>query len=397
MTKFSLLIAAFIALSMGGCASRTSIRDSVTEPLPVDRWARPFAIDAEVYPFESNVYRWNGWALHYVDVPPAVGTAFQGTVLAIHGNATYSLIYRKIVAPLSAAGFRVILTDQFGFGFSDKPPRAEFDYLPSTHAAVHSDFIRALDLEELYLVLHDWGGPIGLAAGVENAERVAGIVLMNTWAWQLPAIASGETAFMHAVHDRGIHATREPDLYRSGMLIRRGGEGLARRNAEPESDEYFAIRDAMWAPYFVLEEPYPLLYDGVTDSFHISAMATVSEAAFLEELDSALDALRETPVFFAFGDDTAFGPYKVDLGFLGDERRLCVEGFRPADAEPTVRTDCLDPNGESYWYPLERFLGDWDERFVAGVWRDASVGHWVQDERPEVVVDAVMRVRAFGR
>ncbi len=360
-------------------------------------WTRPFDVSQALYPFDSHVYEWNGIAYHYIDEPPIGGGEPKGTVLAVHGNAAWSFIYRKIVAPLTEAGFRVVATDQFGFGMSDKPPVSRFGYMPHDHAEVLADFIRDVDLREIYLVVQDWGGPIGLAAGIEESHRIQAVVIMNTWAWRLPDIRRGETAFMHAVHDRGVHAAAEPAFYRSGALIRRGGLGVARRNAEEGTAEYVALRNAMWAPYLELTEPYELLRDDITDAIHISAMATVRDGAFLQQLDESLDALTDVPAYFAFGDDTAFGPYKVDLGFLGEPRALCVDGFVPEPGEVDARTNCVDAAGRPYWYPLERFLDRWNDDRIVGVWTDPSVGHWVQDEAPHVVIDAVERLYAFAR
>lgn len=358
-------------------------------------WERPFQVAESVYPFQSKVYRWRGFAYHYVDVLPAGGEAPKGTVLAVHGNGTWSMIYRKIVDPLSAAGFRVILTDQFGFGLSDKPGVDDFDYLPSSHTEVLQDFIADLALEDLYLVLQDWGGPIGLAAGTATPEKVRGLVLMNTWAWRLDDIEEGQTAFMHAVHDRGRHAQLEPEFYTQGELVRRGGIGVAERNAPEGSTEYTALRDAMWGPYLTPEPPHELRYPEVTEPVHISAMATVADGAFLHQLDEDMAALRSKPTFFAFGDDTAFGPYKVDLAILGGERKLCMPGYHPETEEVTARTNCVDDEtGAAYWYPLERFLADWDSDKVVGQWRDSTHGHWVQDEAPSVVVEAVKSVHS---
>lgn len=392
-----ILSVAIVSLGLWGCASDAPDRHAapLTGLLP---WSRPFEVAEDVYPFASQVYWWNGLAYHYIDQLPPDGREPLGTVLAVHGNATWSFIYRKIVAPLTAAGFRVIATDQFGYGMSDKPSASEFSYLPSEHAVVLTDFIRALDLSDIYLVVQDWGGPIGFAAGIADPARVAGLVVMNTWAWRLPEIADGSTDFMHAVHDRGVHAATQPTMYTDGTLVRRGGIGVASRNAPQGTPRYYAIRNAMWGPYLALAEPFPLLHETALDPVHISAMATLQDGAFLAAIEENLAVLSDKPVFFAFGDDTAFGPYKVDLGFLGGPRQLCRDGFTPEATgdQLGVRTNCLDANGQPYWYPLERLMSAWSADSVVGVWTDASVGHWVQDEAPEVVIDAVLQVHALA-
>lgn len=126
----------------------------------------------------------------------------------------------------------------------------------------------------------------------------------------------------------------------------------------------------------------------------ISAESTVADGEFLNDLESSLPELTSKPVYFAFGDDTAFGPYKVDRGA---SRRPCVEGFVPESDELEASTNCVrvnDTENEPYWYPLERFMSYWESEMVVGVWKNASVGHWVQDERADVVIAGVLAVDA---
>jgi cis-3-alkyl-4-acyloxetan-2-one decarboxylase len=107
-------------------------------------------------------------------------------VLMLHGNGTWSYLYRRPLAELSAAGHRCVAYDHMGFGRSDKPP-----YMSAYSLERHVDnalaVIDRLDLHDVLLVLHDWGGPIGLGAALERRDRLRGIALMNTWAWELPS------------------------------------------------------------------------------------------------------------------------------------------------------------------------------------------------------------------
>jgi haloalkane dehalogenase len=145
--------------------------------------------------------------MHYLDEKPR--GEVKGTVLMIHGNAVWSVIYRKMINPLKEMGFRVIAVDLLGFGMSDKPSLEEFDFMPGTQAKIMGDFIREMDLRDIYLAGQDWGGPIGLDAAASMPERINGILLMNTWAWELGPVAPGKTNPMHVVHgagQRGWHA-----------------------------------------------------------------------------------------------------------------------------------------------------------------------------------------------
>jgi pimeloyl-ACP methyl ester carboxylesterase len=102
-------------------------------------------------------------------------------VLLLHGNPTWSFLYRDVI-PALGPGVRAIAPDFLGFGRSDKLERAE-DYTLANHLAALSQLVDALGLEKVTLVVHDWAGPIGLAWAVDNPARVRRLVIMNTWAF----------------------------------------------------------------------------------------------------------------------------------------------------------------------------------------------------------------------
>ncbi len=127
-----------------------------------------------------------GRSLHYVDH----GQAKERPVLLLHGNPTWSFLWRKVIAGLE--GFRAVAPDLLGLGLSDRLPRLA-DHSVDRHADAVAELITALDLEDLILVAQDWGGPIAAATGARLPERVAGLLLANT-AVALPRIPRG-TAF----------------------------------------------------------------------------------------------------------------------------------------------------------------------------------------------------------
>jgi haloalkane dehalogenase len=100
----------------------------------------------------------------------------------LHGNPTSARLYRHLLREL-APDYRCIAPDYLGFGRS-AAPRA-FSYRPSAHATLVETLLRDLDLSEITLVLHDWGGPVGLAYALRHPDTVRRLVLMNTWAWPL--------------------------------------------------------------------------------------------------------------------------------------------------------------------------------------------------------------------
>jgi len=125
------------------------------------------------WPFAPDYVEQDGLRMHVVD------EGAGHPVLLLHGEPTWSFLYRKLIAPLTAVA-RVVVPDYFGFGRSDKPTRLE-DYSYDFHYASIERLAAELDLRQATLVVQDWGGPIGLRLAVEHPERVARLVVLNTW------------------------------------------------------------------------------------------------------------------------------------------------------------------------------------------------------------------------
>jgi len=113
--------------------------------------------------------------MHYVDAGPRHGKV----VLLLHGQPTWSYLYRRVIPVLTAAGLRAIAPDHIGFGRSDKLPERT-DYTFSRHIEWIEGLVGALDLAEVTLVAQDWGGPIGLSALATTPDRFARVVAANT-------------------------------------------------------------------------------------------------------------------------------------------------------------------------------------------------------------------------
>ena len=126
------------------------------------------------YEFEPNYIDVDGLRMHYVDEGPKDGAI----VLLLHGEPSWSYLYRHMIPPLRDAGFRVVAPDLIGFGKSDKPAQKN-DYTYASHVAWMKQFIEALDLNDITLFCHDWGSLIGLRVAAENEHRFARIALGN--------------------------------------------------------------------------------------------------------------------------------------------------------------------------------------------------------------------------
>jgi haloalkane dehalogenase len=125
------------------------------------------------YDFEPHYSEVDGLRLHYVD------EGSGDPVVCFHGEPSWAYLYRKMVGPLVAGSRRVVCPDYPGFGRSDKPTDRDW-YTYDRHVEYVTGLLGGLDLSDITVVVQDWGGPIGLRWAVENADRVAALVILNT-------------------------------------------------------------------------------------------------------------------------------------------------------------------------------------------------------------------------
>ena len=266
--------------------------------------------------------------LHYVEEG-------QGSpVLMLHGNPTWSYLYRRITPPVARAGYRALAVDHMGFGRSDRPPGHQ-RYTLRRHVDNLVAFIRALDLRDITLVMQDWGGPIGLGAAVEEPDRVARLVIMNTWIGVLP---EGIRLPFHApFRERGLG---ELLALGANLFVEAMFAGMRPESATP----------LVAAAY---RAPFPDYYSRVP----ILAFA------------------RDIPV----GEDHPTAPYMTDLGSaVADLRRptLLVWGMKDSVIPPPIL------EGWKSLYPH------------ADVLELPNARHYLQEDEPETISE---RLVAFLR
>jgi len=136
----------------------------------------PAWLDSERYPFSPRSFATDDGRLHYVD------EGRGRPILMVHGTPTWSFLWRHFIRGLSDR-YRVIAPDLLGFGLTDKPEDA--DYRPEAQAQRLHALIEHLALEDFVLMVHDFGGPIGLSYAVERPEQIHALILFNTWMWPL--------------------------------------------------------------------------------------------------------------------------------------------------------------------------------------------------------------------
>ena len=251
---------------------------------------RPDWVPQELYPFESRFAEIDGARVHYVDEgdgPP---------LLLLHGNPTWSFLYRDIVRGLSDR-FRCVALDYPGFGLSEAA--AGYGFTPEEHAAVVEQLITRLDLREVTMMVQDWGGPIGFAVATRHPDRFAAFVIGNTWAW--PKSDLGTQVFSRSLGGPvGGYLIRERNFFVERIL-----RGNVKRTKLPD-----AVMDAYRGPFPTPESRRPV---------HVLPREILASRPFLAEIEARLPALRDRPALIVW-------PTK-DVAFRDPERRRWEETF----------------------------------------------------------------------
>ena len=239
----------------------------------------PAWLDRSLFPFTSRFAEISGNTVHYID---------EGTgpiLLLLHGNPTWSFLYRHIVRQLSPY-FRCIALDYPGFGLSKARPG--YAFLPREHSDVLERFVDHLGLKDLRIMVQDWGGPIGLGFAGRRPDLIHSIILGNTFAW--PAQRSkGMAAFAKVVGSRPARfmITRYNTLAK--WLI---PAGINRKLTEPEMQAYMG-------PFTTPASRLPMW---------IFAHQILASAEYLGEVEAGLLALKDRPALIVWGEaDGAFG------------------------------------------------------------------------------------------
>jgi pimeloyl-ACP methyl ester carboxylesterase len=157
-----------------------------------------------------------GLRIHYLDEGPRDAPV---TWLCLHGNPTWSYVYRRMIPVFVAAGHRVVAPDLPGFGRSDKPID-EAQHRFGWHRQVLLEFVSHLDLQCVQLVVQDWGGLLGLTIPMADPVRYQGLLVMNTW------LATAEQALPEGFRQWRAMCRSRPD-FGIGRLLARGNPHLS--------------------------------------------------------------------------------------------------------------------------------------------------------------------------
>ena len=357
-------------------------------------FTRPFDVDPADYPFRSCAFETASGTIHYVDDGPRDAAE---TILMVHGNPTWSCLYRNIARAMMEDGHRVVALDHLGSGMSDVPPTSSFDFRPRTHSALLEDLVVALDLSNVTLVVQDWGGPIGLGMATRQPDRIARVLIMNTWAWSVDREAPGPYHELISWYE--LASSLPPTGFCAFVLP--GQSELNAAAADPSRGALFSrVLDAYLSPAVD-----PITGDYVTSEpcapMQIFAESIGDDDAFQGEVEAGLSALRGKPYGLLFGlADQLFGALRCDPDAAsicpGESTCVCDEELLPSRVDggcsaPTAAEFhvCLEPDGSPIIpYPARfiELLGG-DALLFDRVVRDAD--HMVQEYAPDDVVQAL--------
>ncbi|MEW5851072.1 MAG: alpha/beta fold hydrolase [Myxococcota bacterium] len=135
--------------------------------------------DNAAYPFTSRFLDVGVGRMHYVD------EGSGDVLLMVHGTPSWSFEFRQLIADLRSR-WRVVAPDLLGFGLSDKPQ--SFGYRLADHTRALEEFVAKLGLTRFRLLVHDFGGPVGLPLALEQPRRVEKLVILNSWLWALDSV-----------------------------------------------------------------------------------------------------------------------------------------------------------------------------------------------------------------
>ena len=259
------------------------------------------AIPRELYPFEDHFLDLDGLDYHYLD------EGSGDPVVAVHGNPTWSFYYRDLVRELRDS-YRVVVPDHIGCGLSDKPGDDVYDYTLNRRIEDFSRLMDELGLDDINLVVHDWGGMISLGWAVRNPERIKRLVILNTAAFHLPKSKSFPWQ-LWLVRDTPLG----PLMVRGLNLFARGASHLACTRKKLTK----AVRDAYCAPYDSWADRIATL------RFVQDIPLRPGEPAYDIVSDTAarLDVFRDRPVLVCWGDKD----FVFDHHFLADWQQILPE------------------------------------------------------------------------
>ena len=276
-------------------------------------------VDA-LYPFQSRFFEHIGLRLHYLD------EGAGDPVVMLHGNPTWSFYYRRLVEALRTS-HRVIAPDHIGCGLSDKPDDGHYDYTLARRVEDLDALLEWLGVEKnVTLVLHDWGGMIGMTWACRHPERIARIVVLNTAAFPMPAAKRMPVSLSLCRGPLGALFVRGLNLFCTGALVR----CVARhRLSKAERERYLRPYDS-WRNRIAVHR---FIQD-------IPLRSSDRSFGVVRDVAERLETFRATPLLILWG----MRDFVFDAHFLAEWERRFPDArvHRFEDAGHYVLEDAFD-------------------------------------------------------
>jgi haloalkane dehalogenase len=251
-----------------------------------------------LYPFKSNYMEVNGFQYHFVD---------EGSgkpVVMLHGNPTWSFYYREVIKAFSN-GHRMVAPDHIGCGLSEKPSADRYPYTLKNRIKDLTVFLEKLGLDQkITLIVHDWGGMIGMAYALEHIDKIDKIIILNTAAFLPPG---GKNIPLRLWFIRHLSWLARPavlglNLFSLGAAYMASAKGLSNDVRKGLTAPYNTWQNRIATPRFVQDIP---VFPG-DDSY-----------AIVRQADQHLDALNRIPMLILWGEKD----FVFDMAYLKEWQR----------------------------------------------------------------------------
>jgi pimeloyl-ACP methyl ester carboxylesterase len=277
-------------------------------------------LDRSEYPFTSNFFDINRHKLHYIDEGKGE------TILFVHGTPSWSFDFRNIIKKMTM-GFRCVAIDHIGFGLSDKPEH--YDYSTLTHSQTLEKFVLEKKLENITLVVHDFGGPIGLNFAIRCPEKVKNIVVLNSWLWS---------------------SASDPDFIKLSKILKSPLLPFLYRylNFSPKFILPKSFGDHKLSKHLLKHYTRPFADKTQRNGALAFAKSLLNDQEWFEELWNRKQVISQKPTLFIWGmKDPVIKPKYLDKfvqGFTNSQIvKLDTSGHFPQEEQPeTVAKSMLD-------------------------------------------------------
>lgn len=270
-------------------------------------------LDRSAYPFTSNYFDINGQKLHYID------EGNGETIVFVHGTPSWSFDYRNVIKKLKA-NFRCIAIDHVGFGLSDKPEY--YDYATRNHSKTLEKFVLDKNLDNITMVVHDFGGVIGLDFAIQHPEKIKRLVVLNAWLWS---------------------SKNDPDFIKLSKILKSPLLPFLYRylNFSPRFILPKSFGERKISTHVLMQYTKPFADKSQRNGTVAFAKSLLNDQDWFEELWNKRQAISNKPTLFIWGmRDPVIKPHYLDKfqsGFTNTKTiRLEASGHFPQEEQPEV-------------------------------------------------------------